>query len=771
MYAIRDNLADFWHKFKALPTYKKILVIGLTSFLLMLVTGAATYAYYVRDISDPERLMNRNNIGVVLLDKNNQPFYATGNIKGLETILLSDMSDHVKESLIASEDKNFYKHQGFSFRSIAGSLYGNVVSNDATKYGGSTITQQLVKINLLSSEKSYTRKYQELALAVAIDQRYTKDEILQMYLNSAYFGENAFGIGPAAKIYFNKEPKDLTLAESSMLIGLLPAPSAYSPISGDEAKAKARQEYVLTQMTENGNITAQEKEAALSEKLSYNENGDSANEHGQHFALMVIDELSEKYGEERIIRSGFKVQTTLDMDWQKKAEATAKERLEPVMDQGAKNAAVVAIDPKNGEIRALTGSVDWSNTEYGKVNMAITPRQPGSSFKPIYYTEAIDKRQITAATILNDKPTTFGGTYRPENYDFRFRGDITARNALAQSLNIPAVQVMEKLGVDESIDAAERLGIDIPEGDFGLSLALGSAEVKLLDMTNAYAAFANSGEQFEPTSILSVKDKYEKKVYEYEPESKEVMGKEATYIMSSILSDNRARAPLYGSSFNMGRPAALKTGTTDNAHDNWTIGYTPSVAIGVWIGNNENKPMTGVGGANGAGAIWRGVFQDITEDMPAENFEKPAGVVSANICLSNGGRANSAFEGTYTEYFAEGTVPSKSCEDPRREEEEEKRREEEEEAQEEQREREEERQEEEQEPTTPTPRPNNPPATDVCPDVPGIQTNLNDCRREEPGQGGGNGGGNGSDPEEPPSGEEEPGQGGGTTPVSPPPRD
>lgn len=650
-----------WKKFKRFSTRKKVATVGLASAVFLLLVPVATYAYYARDIADPERLMNRNSTGIALLDRNGEVFYSFGRTHQKEKLKLDQISDNLETALIASEDQEFYGHAGYSVRGMVAALYANILNKDPTRYGGSTITQQLVKNNLLSANKSFLRKYQEVAIAVAVDRRYSKQEILEMYLNSVYFGEGAFGVNQAAKTYFNKPAADLSLAESSMLIGILPAPSAYSPLSGDQQKAKQHQERVLRQMIGAGYINEAQKDSAIAEVLTYERPETAPATRAQHFALMVLDELEERYGEEKITRSGYRVTTGLDLGWQKTAEEQVRRRVAQLKSSGGTNAALVAIDAKTGEVRALVGSTDWYDQEFGKVNMATSPRQPGSSFKPIYFTEALDKKIITAATILKDEPRSWG-SYRPRNYDFRYLGDIPTRKALAQSRNLTAIEVMEKLGVDDAAKAARRLGIttvDEPR-KYGLSLALGTAETKLLDMTNAYAAFANEGRQHTPTLITSIDDKFNKKVYQYRPKDRKVMGREASFLVSSILSDTNARGSTFASLNIPGRQVAAKTGTTNDNKDAWTLGYSPSLSVGVWVGNNANKSMSGVAGASGAGPVWRNSITAFLKGTKAEEFKVPSGIRQISVCV-NGGRADRDGAGTYREYFIRGTEPSFRC--------------------------------------------------------------------------------------------------------------
>lgn len=500
-------------------------------------------------------------------------------------------------------------------------------------------------------------------MAIAVDRQYSKDDILDMYINSVYFGEGAFGIDEAAHTYFGKEAKDLDLAQASLLIGLLPAPSIYSPISGDVAKAKKQQERVLRRMVEDKKISESERDKALAETLTYAPRQASSPIVAPHFVEMVIAELEQKYGEEAVTRSGYRVKTTLDLSWQKQAEKIVSDQTAINARSGGRNAALVAIDPHSGEIRALIGSADYANASWGKYNVAIASRQPGSTFKPIYFAEAIEQRLITPATILRDEATDFGGGYKPTNFDFKFRGDMTVRSALAQSINIPAVKVMQKLSVSAAVETAQRMGLTTIQKDnnYGLSLAIGSAEVKPLEIINAYAAFANSGLQYDTTTIQSIGDKYGDTIYRHSPQSRRVQSEQASYIISNILSDNSARAPSFGSSLTIsGRNVAVKTGSTNDNRDAWTIGYTPSIAIGVWVGNNENQPMT-AGGAPLAGPIWRKAMTAFLGNSAREEFTRPSGLVEASICRDNGLRATGNATNTYSEVFLSGTLPTESC--------------------------------------------------------------------------------------------------------------
>ena len=653
-------LRDRWRWFRSLKWWQKTLLIGGPLFLVILVIPLLTFAYFALTMGDMEQLMNRNNTGVVLKDIHGETFYSIGTAEHRELVPLDQISPHLKEAVIASEDKNFYEHGGVSILSTFRAVYGYVFSGGG-EFGGSTLTQQLAKMTLLTTERGVLRQYQAFSVALAIEQRYSKDEILAMYLNAVYFGNNSFGIEQAARNYFDKKPSELTLAESAMLVGLLPAPSAYSPIVGDEAKGVERQAEVLKRMVREGMITEAERTAALKEKLTYQPPAVIKND-APHFTEMVLRELYDKYGEEKVERSGYQVTTTLDLKLQRKALKTVKEQVGYIRSMGGSNAGLIAIDPRTGEIRALVGSVNYNNKKWGNVNMATTKRQPGSTFKSLYYAAALADGTITPATIIKDEPINING-YKPQNATRQYYGNVTVRQALARSLNIPAVKVMQQYGIANSIDAAQKLGVttlDKDPGDYGLALAIGAAEVPLQEMTNAYAAFANDGNVRENTTVHEIKDKYSKAIYQHVSEAKQGISQQGAYLISSILSDQQARSFMFGTSLSVaGKTVAVKTGTTDDNRDAWAIGYTPDIAIGVWVGNNNNATMVS-GGADMAGPIWRQTMQAaIGDNNPS--FSQPDGVVERFVCYGSGGLAAGAGTNTYSEVFLISALPQSSC--------------------------------------------------------------------------------------------------------------
>lgn len=656
---IKSIFHELWIILKK-PLFALLVLWGILIVLIPLFT----YLYFVRDLTSKEDIITRKNSGIILLDRNNKPFFSFYEAKSKNNIPVDQIPEITKKAIISIEDKNFYKHNGFSLEGLARAILANI-EEERFAQGGSTITQQLVKNTLLSPEKSLLRKYQEIVLALEIERRFSKDDILEMYLNTVYFGEGAFGIQDAAQAYFGKDVKNLTLAESALLAAILPAPSALSPLTGDAQRAFDRQELVLRLMEEQGYITRKERLAAEQEKITFHPQRQDINEQAPHFALMVKDELIKRYGEQTIARSGFRIRTTIDIEKQKFAEKIVSNQIQRLKKNKATNAATVAINPKTGEILVLVGSHSWFDDINGKINMATSPRQPGSSFKPIVYAKAFEERAITPATVLEDKPITYPDGYKPKNYDGRYRGQVLARFALANSLNIPSIHVLEKIGIPSALEMAKRMGITTLKNpsDYGLSLVLGSAEVPLIEMTSAFGVFANDGKLSTRTTILEIRDKKGKLIYSYTPSTKLILDPRIAFLISSILSDSLARSPTFGNALNLSRPAAVKTGTTEDFKDALTIGYTPSLVIGVWVGNNDYTPMDYVAGSLGAAPIWRQLMENFLNGTPVERFLPPTNILRVMVCKENGLRAETATSSAYTEFFLPGTVPTKSCTD------------------------------------------------------------------------------------------------------------
>lgn len=639
---------------------KRDIAIALTAVVVFFSTiPIITYIYFTKDLMSKESIMNKNDTGVTLFDSHGRPFFTFYQAKNKAFVPITQIPLYAQQAVIISEDREFYQHPGFSIRGIIRSIFINVRNIDIVA-GGSTITQQLVKNALLSPQKSFLRKFQEIVLAQEIERRFKKNEILEMYLSSVYFGEGAFGIEEASRIFFAKHAKELTLAEATLLAALLPSPSELSPISGGKEKAFIRQKNILREMRRAGYISEQLEKKAVLEKITFQQPEESINQRAPHFALMVRNELIKKFGEENIARSGFKVTTTLNLDWQKFAEKRVRDHVEQLAPHRVTNGAAVVIEPKTGALKALVGSKSWHDDRYGKFNVATALRQPGSAFKPIVYAAALEKHIVTPATILYDQPTTFSGNYKPKNFDGKFRGPVTVRRALSNSLNVASVSVLEKVGIPNAIAMAKRLGITTLQdpSNYGLSLMLGAGEVKLIDLTSAYATFANKGIHNRSFTIMYIKDKSNRRIYEHNPTPKFAIDEQYAFLISSILSDSKTRAEVFGNALKISRPAAVKTGTTENFRDSLTIGYTPSITIGIWVGNNNGAPMDNIAGSLGAAPIWTALMEEFLQETPNETFTVPLGIVRQTICNA---KNNVASISAGTEYFAQGTEPTTPC--------------------------------------------------------------------------------------------------------------
>ena len=585
----------------------------------------------------------------VFYDRHGEKLYQTAGAHQPIPVKLAEVPRSVVLATLASEDADFYDHRGIDPPALGRALYKTLISNEPQ--GGSTITQQLIKNTYLSPERTTSRKLREMSYAVVLEQRYTKDQILERYLNEVYYGQQSYGIGDAARTYFGKDIAELTLGEAAMLAGLPSAPSVYSPLGGRADLAKQRQKYVLDRMRDLGYISEEQAGGALDQELAYAHEEEVFD--APHFVFFVKQQLAQYYGENTVDSGGLKVHTTLDLRTQRAAEEEVRRGVDSVRGYGATNGAAVVMEPKSGEVLAMVGSKDFDDDSIdGKVNVATADRQPGSSFKPIVYLEAL-RQGKTASHVLHDRPTTFYDTFTPRNYDGRFRGNVTMRYALASSLNIPAVELLDEVGTKPVLDLAHQLGIStLNDPDrYGLSLVLGGGEVRLVDMTAAYSVLAAGGETPGRATVTKVEGPHGETLYKRKPEKKKVVDPAHAYILSEWLSDSRARAPGFGtgSALEFPRPAAVKTGTTNNYKDNWTIGYTPQRVIGVWVGNADGTPMTGISGSQGAAPIWHALLQRLTTGMPVEDFRRPDNVYE--------GRAGvAALGGGVLEYFAKGST-------------------------------------------------------------------------------------------------------------------
>jgi len=550
-----------------------------------------------------------------------------------------DMGINILNATVAIEDSEFYQHKGIRISSIIRATIWAKLTGRKVQ-GGSTITQQLIKNTLLTPEVSITRKMKEWILSVKIEKVMSKDDILTLYLNEAPYGGNVYGIEEASKAFLGKSSKDLTLAEAAYMSALPNGPTYYSPYGKNKNKLDERKNLVLNRMLELKFITQVDYDKAKAETITFLPQ-QPIHIAAPHFVFYIKDYLEKKYGADVLENGGLKIITTLDYDLQKKAEEIAlKNALDNEKNWDGNNAAVVVIDPKTGQILSMVGSRDYfDKTIDGNFNVTTAGRQPGSSFKPIVYSLAFEKG-YTDKTTLFDVKTEFNAScnpdgtdtkstcYTPDNYDNAFRGPMTLRDGLAQSINVMAVKVLYLVGVSDSIKMAQSLGISTLINDpnrYGLSLVIGGGETTLLDMTSVYGVFANNGIKNQTKGVLSVTDSSENILEQYEKSQKQIIKPNTTRILSSILSDNIARTPTFGANSVLvipGHDVAVKTGTTNNNKDAWTIGYTPSVAVGVWVGNNDNKPMK-KGGAALAGPIWNAVMTEALKILPGESFEKP----------------------------------------------------------------------------------------------------------------------------------------------------
>jgi 1A family penicillin-binding protein len=646
---------------------KRLLLIGgvfmsMASMALAGLLAGGTIAFYSWHLSDKDRLMNHKQTGLVLEDHAGDPFFTFYQGKPQNYVTLDQIPLHTRQAIIAIEDKEFYQNPGFSLRGTLRAFRANLQSG-AIVQGGSTISQQVIKNTLLTPKQNIIRKFQEVVLAYELNRRYSKDEILEMYVNSAYFGEGAFGIDSATAAYFGKSASELNLAESALLSALLPAPSHLSPKQNDGSQAKARQELVLSQMVAQGYLSQAEANQAANTPIALVEAGDEINNIAPHFALFVRDQLIAQYGEEYIIRSGFTVKTTLDRSAQGIARSTLARQVSTLTRHRASNGAVVVLEPETGHIMAMVGSISWHQPEFGKVNMATSPRQSGSAFKPVVYSLALERGLVTPATIIDDAPKEYPVNYRPVNYDRQFRGPVTVRRALANSLNVPSVEIMNQLGVTAVLTHSRDLGISSLGSDpsqYGLSLVLGSGEVSLLELTSAYGVFANDGVLNSPVAITQITDKYGRLVRDNNPRTQRVIRPETAFLISSILSDRVSRQEVFGSILDISKTAAVKTGTTNSFRDALTVGYNPNLVVGVWVGNNDNRPMDSVAGSLGAAPIWKQVMENLLQGQPESGFTIPPSIISQTVCPYAGYASNQASV-MMEEYFIAGMLPENRC--------------------------------------------------------------------------------------------------------------
>ena len=643
-------------------TRSKKFLFFLILFLLVLgVWSGWQLIQIVKELPHPERIDNLQPIqSTKIYDRSGEILLWEIHGEQNRTVVPSEeIPDYAKKATVAIEDQDFYNHSALDLKAIFRALLKNIITGNFSQ-GGSTITQQLVKNVFLTPEKTLKRKIKEIILAYWIEKNYSKDQILTQYLNQIPYGSNAYGIESAAKMFFGKKAKDLTIAESAALAALIQSPSYYSPWGSHLEELINRKNYVLKQMKNLGFIDEQQLEQALGEKLNFLAPNIGSLK-APHFTMMVREYLINKYGEEAVENGGLKVITTLDWKMQEKAEAAVKEGVKRNKElYKGDNAALVAQDPKTGQILALVGSADYTDKSIdGNFNVAVQgKRQPGSTFKPFAYLTAF-KKGYTPQTIVFDVPTEFSLNkercplevnfsnrdpfcFHPQNFDEIFRGPVSFKQALAQSINIPSVKVLYLAGLKETIETAKKLGITTlgDESRYGLSLVLGGGEVKLIDLVNAYSVFAQEGIKHPQSFILKVEDQKGRVLEEYKDNPIQVIEPQYARLINDILSDVNLRAGLFQSSLSLttfeGYQVALKTGTTNDYKDAWVVGYTPFLTVGVWAGRTDNKPMEKRGGSILAAVpIWNSFLREIIFNYPPETFTPPD-PVSSSVPMLNG---------------------------------------------------------------------------------------------------------------------------------------
>ncbi len=614
--------------------FKKYWLYIVALILLLGIAFIALVAWYSKDLPDVNKLIDRSSpLSTKIYDNKGETLlYEVHGPEQRTLVTISELPDYVKQATIAIEDKDFYNHGGISIKGI---IRGQIVPrlSGQRAQGGSTLTQQFVKNAILTNERRVSRKIKEWVLSYRIEKKFTKDEILQLYLNEIPYGGSAYGIESAAHYYFDKPAKDLTLGEAAVLAALPQSPTYLSPFGNNKNKLITRQHTVLNLMVDQGYISQEKADEAKQQELKFKKRAE--NMRAPHFVTYVKQQLEEEYGTTMVEQSGWKITTSLDWEMQQAAERAVAEVAPKNKEKyDADNAALVAIDVASGDIKAMVGSKDFFDDEIdGQVNVAVADRQPGSSIKPIVYLTAFIKG-YRPDTILFDLATKFGikadGTpYKPLDYDGKERGPVSIRQALAGSLNIPAVKVLYLAGVKSVTDLATQLGyttLTNPDR-YGLSLVLGGAEVKLLEHVNAYAAIAREGVVQDYRPILKIEDAKGEIVKENkENKGRRVVDKKYTRILSDVMSDNSARAFIFGEANFLtlpDRPVAAKTGTTNDYHDAWTVGFTPDIAVGVWVGNSDNRAMKpGADGSVVAAPIWNKFMREVTAKMPVKGFEK-----------------------------------------------------------------------------------------------------------------------------------------------------
>ncbi|MCX6725974.1 MAG: transglycosylase domain-containing protein [Candidatus Shapirobacteria bacterium] len=675
------------------PPKKTALILII--FLAILAFGYLLFTVFYQ-LPNPNQLVTRDQaVSTKIYDRNNQLLYKIYRNQNRTLVQLKDIPVYLVQATIAVEDAEFYHHRGFSWKSIFSAAIRNLEGDKL--YGGSTITQQLVKNALLTPERTWRRKIKEIVLSLLVEAKFSKDEILQMYFNEVGYGGAAYGIEEAAQLYFNKSVNELTLAEAALLAGLPASPTSYSPFGIHPEKAKERQELVLRRMVQENFITEKQREEAAAENIRLAPQRTDIK--APHFVMYIKELLVQKYGERMVEEGGLEVKTSLDLNLQEETEKIVKNEVDQLQGLHITNGAALVTNPQTGEILAMVGSKDYFGAQAqkqgsaeqseagsyfdksfpGNFNVTTALRQPGSSIKPVNYAVAL-QNGFTPATILSDTPVTYQVAgqppYSPRNYDNRFHGNVPLRTALASSYNVPAVKVLAAFGVDRMIDLGEKMGITTwtDRSRFGLSLTLGGGEVKMVDMNVVYGTLANMGTRVDLQPILEIKN-YKGEILEKidngirqlaeKMENKKVLPSNVAYLLTDILSDSNARIPAFGphSWLNIENHShvAVKTGTTQNLRDNWAIGYTSDFVVSVWVGNNDNTSMSYVAsGITGASPIWNRIMTFVLKDLPDKEFSQPENLIKVEVCSLTGTLSCEGCGGRW-EYFLSGSEPKTHC--------------------------------------------------------------------------------------------------------------
>jgi 1A family penicillin-binding protein len=649
------------HTDSAQPTFSystiekgKFFVAGIAVTIVFFFAPYMTFVW-LKALPNPQLLSRRDlQVTTKIFDRHGTLLYEIYAEQNRTPLALADIPRHVKEATIAIEDQDFYSHNGISPRGILRAMRETFFNNQIQ--GGSTITQQLIKSALLSPDVKITRKIKEVILAFWAERLYTKNQILEMYLNQVPYGGTAWGVEAASQTYFGKSATTLNLAEAALLAGLPQAPTQYSPFGSHPEKAYERQKEVLRRMVEDHYITTQEAEIAINTPIRFVQPHTAIR--APHFVMYVKNLLEQKYGPRLIEQGGLRITTSLDLSIQEKTQDIVQNQVAALASLQVGNGAAMVTNPKTGEILAMVGSKDYFDVENeGNVNVTTSLRQPGSSIKVVNYAAALE-HGFTAASIIDDAPVVYrtagSPPYAPVNYDGRFHGPTPLRYALANSYNIPAVKILEKIGMQTMIDTGRDMGITSwkNEGRYGLSLTLGGGDVTMLELAQVFGTLANEGKHVNLLPILEVTDYTGRLIEKNKPKvTKQALKPETAWIISNILSDNTARIAAFGPNSNLVIPnktVSVKTGTTDSKRDNWTIGYTPSYVVSVWVGNNDNSPMNPflTSGVTGAAPIWHDIMQDLLKNTPNEVFPMPATVVSIPCHYGR------------PEYFVKGTEPA-----------------------------------------------------------------------------------------------------------------